>query len=129
MRLAIVSAILMILAGSGSPQAGVLRAVVADVPYALVWDAARRAVADYPVERAADGVIVTGRLERAGMPGEAFARVAERVTLHVEAFADRVTRVTVEVDVEGWRGGVWVPIADTEAASRRILARLRVGED
>jgi len=116
----------LLLAFVGAPEAGTMRMVVADLPYARVWDAAVRALSDYPVERAAEGVIETGWVERAPSEGEAgFARVLERVTVRVEPFAERITRVTVEVQARGWRDGQWVPIADTEARERAILARVR----
>lgn len=107
-----------------------MRMVVADLPYERVWDAAMRAVEGYPVERAADGVIVTTRIERSPRAEEGgFERVAERITVRVEAFGERITRVTVEVDAEGWRGGSWVRIPDTDVTGRAILARLRAAQD
>ncbi len=124
-RLAWVAGVLLLTAG-GVTEAGTMRMVVADLPYARVWDAAVQAVRDYPVERAADGVIQTGWLERAASEGESgFTRVSERATLRIEAFAERITRVTVEVEARGWRDGQWVPIADTAARERAILDRLR----
>src|SRR5262245_37248733 len=110
----------------GAPEAGTMRMVVADLPYARVWDAAVQAVRDYPAGRAADGVIETGWLERGPREGEGgFARVMERATVRVEAFAERITRVTVDVEARGWRDGQWVPIPDTEARERAILDRVR----
>src|SRR5207247_1068299 len=62
-------------------EAGVLAMVVADATYARVWDAAVRAVEGYPIERADEGTIVTGWLERPPREGEpAFTRVLERLT-------------------------------------------------
>jgi hypothetical protein len=118
------------LAGTPAPgalaEAGTMRMVVADLPYARVWDAATRALADYPLEQLADGLIRTGWRERAPGEGEAgFERLRERAVVRVEPFAERVTRVTVEVEAQGWRDGQWAPIADTEARARAILARIR----
>ena len=102
------------------------RMIVADLPYARVWEAAVVAVEGYPVERAADGVIVTGWRERPPRDGEsAFERVAERVTLRVERVSDLVTRVTVEVEARGWREGAWIGILETEATERAVLAKVR----
>jgi hypothetical protein len=107
-------------------EAGTMRMVVADLPYERVWTAALQAVAGYPIERAADGVIVTGWHERAPRASETgWSRVRERVAMRVEAAAERITRVTVEVEAAGWRAGEWVPIADTEPLAREVLARLR----
>ena len=106
--------------------AGPVRMVVADLPYSRVWDAALRTVAGYPVERAAEGWIVTGWRERPPRPEEpGFERIAERVTLRVEPFGERVSRVTVEVEAHGLRAGQWVPVADTTGRAREILERLR----
>ena len=68
-----------------------LRLVVFDVPYARVWDRRLRALRDYPVERAADGVIETGarRAGRRGPTELGVERVAERVTVRVEAVGER----------------------------------------
>ena len=103
-----------------------MRMVVADLPYARVWDAALRAVLDYPAGRAADGLIETGWLERSPGEGEAgFSAVMERATVRVEPFAERITRVTVEIEARGWRDGQWVAIPDTGARERAILDRVR----
>ena len=116
----------LLLAPAGALEAGTMRMVVADLPYARVWDAAVQAVRDYPVGRAADGVIETGWLERSPREGEGgFTRILERATVRVEPFAERITRVTVEVEARGWREGQWVPIPDTEARERAILDRVR----
>lgn len=129
MRQAVLAATLVLLAVGAGSEAGMVRMVVADLPYARVWEAAVRAVAGYPLERAADGVIVTGWRERAPREGEAgFSRVAERLSLRVEPFAERITRVIVEVEAKGWREGEWVPIPDTEAIAREVLARIRDGQ-
>jgi len=121
---ALVGALLLGL--GGTPEAGTMRMVVADLPYARVWDAAVQAVRDYPAGRAADGVIETGWLERGPHEGEGgFTRVMERVTVRVEAFAERVTRVSVDVEARGWRDSQWVPIPDTAARERAILDRVR----
>jgi hypothetical protein len=120
--------VLLALSVLGVGEAEPMRVVVADLPYRRVWDAAVRAVEGYPIERAGDGLLVTGWLTRAARDGEAgYSRVLERVTLRVEPFAERITRVTVEVEVKGLRNGEWVPIADTEPAVRWIIGRLREG--
>jgi hypothetical protein len=127
---AIVTALPLLLAlGPGGPEgaeAAVVRAVVADLPYARVWEAAVRAMTGFPIERAGDGVIVALPRERPARPEEgAFARVAERVVVRVEPFGERITRVSVEVEVSGLRDGVWVPIPDGDGATARaILDRL-----
>jgi hypothetical protein len=94
-----------------------------------VWEAAVRAVDGFPVERAADGLIVTGRRERPARPDEAatFSRVAERAVIRVESFGTGSTRVTVDVEVSGWRDGAWVAIPDGEEAAQAILDRLAAG--
>jgi len=116
----------LLLGLGAAPEAGTMRMVVADLPYARVWDAAVQAVRDYPAGRAADGVIETGWLERGPQEGEGgFTRVMERATVRVEAFAERITRVTVDVEARGWRDGQWVPIPDTAARERGILDRVR----
>src|SRR5439155_757217 len=100
--------------------------VVADATYARVWDAAVRAVEGYPIERAAEGTIVTGWLERPPREGEpAFTRVLERLTVRVESSARLITRVTVDVEARGLGAEGWVPIENTEPAERAILARVR----
>lgn len=115
----------LVFSGVGA-GAGMRRMIVADLPYARVWEAAVKAVEGYPVERAADGVIVTGWRERPAREGESgFERVTERVTLRVERVSELVTRVTVEVEAQGWRDGAWVSIQDTTATERAVLARLR----
>lgn len=111
-------------------EAATVRMVVADLPYARVWSAANAALAGYPVERSADGVIQTGWAERP--PGEGtggVGRVQERVTIHVEAFGERITRVTVSVEARGWREGQWTPLPDTEAREHAILDRIRDAQD
>lgn len=106
--------------------AGPLRMVVADLPYPRVWEAALRAVLGYPIERAADGWIVTGWRERAPGPDEPeFERVAERVTLRVEPFGEGVSRVTVGVEARGWRSGQWIDVPETIQRAREVLARIR----
>jgi hypothetical protein len=105
------------------------RLVVLDLPYDRVWANTLRALADYPIERAADGVIVTRRVERAPRPDEGgFDRVAERVTVRLDDFGPRSTRIAVEVLAEGRRAGAWVPIADTEATARAVLDRVRAAQ-
>ena len=112
---------------TGAPPPTV-RMVVADLPYARVWDTAVRALADYPIERAADGVVVTGWRERDPRGDEAgWRRVRERVTLHVEPMADRITRITAEAEVEGRRDGEWLPLeAERAAVVRAVMDRLRL---
>jgi hypothetical protein len=111
---------------TGGAEAAVVRAVVADLPYARVWEAAVRAMAGYAIERAAEGVIVAHPRERPARPDEAaYSRVAERVVVRVEPFGERITRVSVEVMVSGWRDGAWVPIPDGEVTARTILHRLQ----
>jgi hypothetical protein len=70
------------------------------MPYACVWAAAQEAVRDYPVERIADGEIVTGWRERPARVEEpGFERVAERVRLEVERFGEGITQVAATVEV------------------------------
>lgn len=119
------AALALLLSGVGA-EAGMRRMIVADLPYARVWEAAVKAVEGYPLERAADGVIASGwreRPARAEEPG--FERVTERVTLRVERVSELITRVTVEVEAQGWRDGTWVAIQDTTATERAVLARFR----
>lgn len=107
-------------------EARAMRMVVADLPYGRVWDAALRAVAGYPVERAADGEVLTGWREREPAPGEAgWSRVRERIRLRLEPAAERITRVSVVVEAQGRRGEAWVALPDAEARARDVLARLR----
>ncbi|MGH7321753.1 MAG: hypothetical protein ACRELA_19300 [Candidatus Rokuibacteriota bacterium] len=113
------------LACAVAADAGMMRMVVADVPYAHVWDAAQRALADYPIERAMEGLIVTGWRERRPRADEAFQRMTERLTVRVEPFADRITRITVEVEARGWRDDGWVAVQGTETTAREVLARIR----
>ena len=116
----------MVLGAVMVAQAGGLRLLVFDLPYESVWDRALRAVQDYPVERASDGVIETGRVERAARPDElGVERVAERVTVRVEATGRLVTRVTVDVVLEGLRDGRWEPLDDEGALARVLLDRIR----
>jgi len=123
-RVALLVGLLLGLAGAS--EAGTMRMVVADLPYARVWDAAVRAVRDYPTGRTADGLIETGWLERSPREGEGgFSAVMERVTVRVEPFAEQITRVTVDVEARGWRDGQWVAIPDTAARERTILDRVR----
>ena len=119
----------LVLAGGILAEAGLVRVLVADLPYARVWAAAVRAVEGYPLERARDGLILTQRVERPPRADEAgFERIAERITLRVEAFGVRSTRVTVEVEAEGRRHDAWVPISETGGTAREIVARLRAAE-
>ena len=126
MRCGVALLVGLMLGLAGTAEAGTMRMVVADLPYARVWDAALRAVLDYPAGRAADGVIETGWLERSPREGEAgFSAVMERATVRVEPFAERITRVSVEIEARGWRDGQWVAIPDTAARERAILDRVR----
>jgi hypothetical protein len=123
-------ALAVVLGLAVSVEAATVHMVVADLPYARVWQAANAALAGYPVERAADGVIQTGWTERP--PGEGTggaARVQERVTVRVEAFGERITRVTVSVEARGWRDGQWAPLADTRAREHAILDLIRDAQD
>jgi hypothetical protein len=102
------------------------RLLVFDMPYEGVWDRALRALQDYPLELAKDGVIETRRVERAPRPDElGVERVAERVTVRVEAREPLVTRVTVDVALEGLRDGRWGPLEDDGATARILLDRIR----
>ena len=102
------------------------RLLVMDLPYARVWEGAVRAMEAYPIERAAEGVIETARVERAPLPGEAgVERVAERITVRVEAVASKVTRVSVTIDAEALRGGQWRPLEVPPATVRGVLDRIR----
>jgi hypothetical protein len=128
MKGGVVAALLVAATGTAA-EAGPVRLVVADLPYERVWEAAVRAVEEYPIERAAEGLIVTGWRERPPRAGEAeFERVAERLRLRVERFAERITRVSVEADARGWRDGAWTEIADADALAREVVARFRVPE-
>ena len=121
-----VGAVALVLLASLGAEAGAVRLVVIDLPTARVWAAAVRAMEGYPVLRAAEGLIVTGRLERTPRPDEGVAeRVAERITVRVEPFEALSTRVTIEVEAWALRGGAWVPVPSTETTARGIAARLR----
>ncbi len=122
-----IAALLMVM--TATTEAGVLAMVVADAPYARVWDAALRALDDYPIERARDGVIVTGWVERPPREGEPpFPRVLERLTLRLDSSSRLITRVTVDVEAKGLGQQGWVPIENTEPAERAILDRIRPGQ-
>jgi hypothetical protein len=119
-------ALALLLGGTMAGEAAGLRLVVFDVPYESVWDRVLRALRDYPVARASDGVIETTRVERAPRPDElGVERVAERVTVRVEATGRLVTRVTVDVALEGLRDGRWGPLEDDGAAARALLDKIR----
>jgi hypothetical protein len=100
--------------------------VVADMPYPRVWAAALEAVRDFPIERAAEGEIMTGWRDRPARPEEeGFERVSDRVRLQVEAFGERITRVTATAEVRGWRHGRWIPVASVGVLEQDVLARIR----
>jgi hypothetical protein len=81
------------------------------------------------VARAVDGVIESGRTERAPRPDEpGLERVAEWITVRVEEVGPRVTRVTVEVRAEGLRAGRWEALRDGEVTARDVLARIRAAQ-
>jgi hypothetical protein len=118
--------VLLVVGQTLPSRAEPLHMVVADVPYARVWIAARQAVRDYPIERLADGEIVTGWLERAPRSEEAgFPRVSERVTLRLQPFEARITRITVVGEVKGWRNGAPVVIEGGDWAAYAVLERVR----
>ncbi len=124
MRPALTLTLALLLAGS--LEAGTMRMVVADLPYARVWAAAAAALREYTLTRAADGMIETAWSERSPRDGDAgFERIRERVVVRVEPFAERITRVTVDVEAQGLRDGQWLPIPDTLARERAILDRIR----
>jgi hypothetical protein len=119
-------AFVLVLATPAAADPALLRMVVADIPYVRVWAAAQEAVRDYPLERMADGEIVTGWRDRpARVEEQDFERVAERVRLEVEPFGDRITRITATVETRGWQDGGWVTIADAAPVTRDLLARIR----
>ena len=116
----------IVCAEAAAAHAGSVRMVVADMPYARVWAAVLEAVRDYPIERIAEGEIMTGwrdRPARADEPG--FERGADRVRLQVEVLGERITRITVTAEGRGWRDGGWVSVGDAEPLERDVLARIR----
>lgn len=107
-------------------QPGAPRLLVMDMSFARVWEGAVRAFEGHGLARASDGVIQTGRVERAPLPDEAGAeRVAERVTVRVEAVGEKVTRVTVTVEAEALRDGRWQAVGASPATARSVLDRIR----
>jgi hypothetical protein len=123
---AVATVLALLLGGAMTGEAAGQRLVVFDAPYESVWDRVLRALRDYPLARASDGVIETARVERAPRPDElGVERVAERVTVRVEATARLVTRVTADVVLEGFRDGRWSPLEDDGAAVRALLDRIR----
>lgn len=129
-RVVAATSLILLLAVTAMAEGGIARMVVADRPYERVWDAALRSVEGYPLERAVEGVVVTGWRERPAGPGEAsFERVRERVTLRVEAFAERITRVTAEAEARGFRQEAWVAIPDATPIAQAALARLRAAQE
>jgi len=123
---AAVAGLALLLGGAMTGETAGQRLLVFDVPYESVWDRVLRALQDYPVARARDGVIETARVERAPRADElGVERVAERVTVRVEATGRLATRVTVDVALEGLRAGRWAPLEDDGAAVRALLDRIR----
>ncbi len=117
---------LVVLAEGAAAGGGPVRMVVADVPYARVWAAVQEALREYPIERAADGELVTGWRERAPHAEETgVERVAERITLQVEPFGEGITRITVLVELQGLQAGQWVTLEERGPASHEVLARVR----
>jgi hypothetical protein len=117
----------MLLLGAGmTADAAGQRLLVYDAPYESVWDRVLRALRDYPLTRAGDGVIETQRVERAPRSDElGVERVAERITVRVESTGRLATRVTVDVALEGLRDGRWGPLEDDGAVARALLDRIR----
>ena len=101
--------------------------LVVDLSFARVWEGAVRALEGQGLARASDGVIQTGRVERAPLPGDeaGAARVAERVTVRVEAVGEKVTRVTVTVEAEALRDGRWQAVGASPTTARSVLDRIR----
>jgi hypothetical protein len=116
----------LVLGAAMTGQAAMPRLLVMDLPYARVWDGAVRALAGYPLARAADGIIDTGRMERSPRADEpGVERVAERVTVRVEPMADKITRITVTGEAEALRSGRWDAVEVSPATLRTILDRIR----
>jgi hypothetical protein len=112
--------------GTVAASAGPAHMVVADMPYPRVWAAALEAVRDFPIERTAEGEIMTGWRDRPARPEEqGFERVSDRVRLQVEMLGERITRVTATSEVRGWRDGRWVDVESTGILERDVLARIR----
>jgi hypothetical protein len=125
-RLAVATGLVLLLGGGMPGEAAGQRLLVFDVPYESVWDRVLRALQDYPVARAGDGVIETVRVERAPRPDElGVDRIAERVTVRVEAAGRLATRVTIDVALEGLRDGRWAPYEDDGATARALFDRIR----
>ena len=123
------AALALLLGVTMAAEAAAQRLLVFDVSYQSVWDRVLRVMQDYPVARAADGVIETGRVERSPRPDElGVERVAERITVRVESTAPLVTRITVDVALEGYREGQWGPFEDDGATVRAILDRIRAAQ-
>jgi hypothetical protein len=116
----------LLVGGTVTGHAAVPRLLVMDLPYARVWESTVRALAGYPLARAADGVIETARMERPPRPEEpGVERIAERVTVRVEVMADKVTRITVTVAAEALRGDRWEALEGSPTTVRAILDRIR----
>jgi hypothetical protein len=121
-----IMALALVWVGVATANPDPVRMVVADMPYARAWAAALAGVHDYPIERIAEGEIMTGWQERPAKAGEeGFERVAERIHLQVEAFADHITRITTSAELRGWRDGGWVSLEDRGSLERNVLARIR----
>jgi hypothetical protein len=122
-----IAAVAALLLGTGmTADAAGQRLLVYDAPYESVWNRVLRALRDYPLTRAGDGVIETQRVERAPRSDElGVDRVAERITVRVESAGRLATRVTVDVALEGLRDGRWGPFEDDGAAARALFDRIR----
>jgi hypothetical protein len=113
---------------SAMGQASGPRLLVVDLSYARVREAARHALAAYPLARDSGGVIESARVERVPRPEEpGVDRVAERITVRVDPVGARITRVTVTVETEVLRRGRWQPGDGSGATVRAVLDRIRAG--
>jgi hypothetical protein len=126
--LAALVATTLLLATPVTGRAAAPRLLVMDLPYARVWEGTVRALGEYALIRASEGVIETARTERPPRPDERDVdRVAERITVRVEAMAEKVTRVTVAVEAEGLRDGRWQALDGSATTVRTVLDRIRAG--
>jgi hypothetical protein len=116
----------LLTAAGATAQVSTPRLVVMDMPYARVWDGAVQALGSYGVERAADGLIETTRVERPPRLAEkGIERIAERVTVRVEAVGEKVTRVTVTIATEALKDGRWQAVGASPDTARAVLDRIR----